>query len=569
MRIKNKINNFPIYTFLRCNRPDIRVACILDTFSYECFKYECSLEQLRSGEWKKQIYRIKPHFLFVESAWRGIDDTWRNKLVNIQKKPQSEIRELIEYCNKKKIKTVFWNKEDPPNYGYFIETAKLFDTIFTTDKNSIKRYKKDVGHNQIYELPFAAQPAIHNPVHTSFVSKENVAFAGTWYAKKYPQRQQDMNILLNPAKKWGLHVFDRMYEFNGNNNYRYPDNFLPYIAGSLDYETMLKAYRLYKVFLNVNSVSSSPTMFSRRVFETLACGTNVISTYSKGIKDMFKGIVLLSKSDEDTSKYLARIVSDPQYNQRLSVLGVRKANSKHRYEHRFNYILNKVGIEEKKGRKKVLIIVCVNRPEYIKNIFNNYNNQAWQEKELIIILKNEGLSLKKWEKKARKHKNVRVYQLPEEKNGGECINYAVNKTKATFIAKFNEEDYYAPHYLTDLIYAFNYTDADIVGKKAHYTYSEQNTTLFLRYPEEQNVFVNTLLGGTLLIKRKVFKHVKYPKKAVNKDSRFLMRCASRGIKMYASNPYNYVHHTMKFQEERFKKPLIISNTGDYRAIVTI
>lgn len=102
MRIKNKINSFPIYTFLRCNRPDIRVACILDTFSYECFKYECSLEQLRSGEWKKQIYRIKPHFLFVESAWRGIDDTWRNKLVNIQKKPQSEIRELIEYCNKKR-----------------------------------------------------------------------------------------------------------------------------------------------------------------------------------------------------------------------------------------------------------------------------------------------------------------------------------------------------------------------------------------------------------------------------------------------------------------------------------
>ncbi len=77
-RVRHKIGGFPEYRFFKCNRPDVRVACILDTFSCECFKYECVLEQLRSQTWKEQMENFKPHFLFVESAWRGVADTCLN-----------------------------------------------------------------------------------------------------------------------------------------------------------------------------------------------------------------------------------------------------------------------------------------------------------------------------------------------------------------------------------------------------------------------------------------------------------------------------------------------------------
>ncbi|TMQ90917.1 glycosyltransferase, partial [Escherichia coli] len=58
----------------------------------------------------------------------------------------------------------------------------------------------------------------------------------------------------------------------------------PVIVGSLDYEQMLTAYRQYKLFLNINTVQDSPTMFSRRVFEILSCGTPVVSTHYDGMK---------------------------------------------------------------------------------------------------------------------------------------------------------------------------------------------------------------------------------------------------------------------------------------------
>ncbi|NGY93841.1 glycosyltransferase family 1 protein [Bacillus megaterium] len=54
----------------------------------------------------------------------------------------------------------------------------------------------------------------------------------------------------------------------------------------------------YKVMLNVNSVKYSQLCFSRRVFEGLACGTPIISSYSEGVKRMFKDIVLISENKQ-------------------------------------------------------------------------------------------------------------------------------------------------------------------------------------------------------------------------------------------------------------------------------
>ena len=73
----------------------------------------------------------------VESAWRGVSDNWRNLLTDVKKKTNEEIEEVINYCKKNDIPTVFWNKEDPINYQHFINSAKLFDIIFTTDENII------------------------------------------------------------------------------------------------------------------------------------------------------------------------------------------------------------------------------------------------------------------------------------------------------------------------------------------------------------------------------------------------------------------------------------------------
>jgi spore maturation protein CgeB len=48
-------------------------------------------------------------------------------------------------------------------------------------------------------------------------------------------------------------------------------------VGSLNYLQTVEAYRRYQVFLNVNTVTDSPTMCARRVFELAASGTPIVS----------------------------------------------------------------------------------------------------------------------------------------------------------------------------------------------------------------------------------------------------------------------------------------------------
>lgn len=565
--IKNKINQLGQYKHSRCGRPDIKVACILDTFSYECFKYECSMEQLRADTWKQQMMKIKPDFLLVESAWLGVDGKWKPELVRMRNNPRSRIRQIISYCKQNKIKTVFWNKEDPSSYATFFNAAKLFDYIFTTDVGCVGRYKKDIGHDRIYVLPFAAQPVLHNPVHASYADKGNVAFSGTWRSIEKSERPADMHMLLKPAKEYGLTIFNRKYGSKVK-KLQYPQQYKPHVVGSLHFNDMSMAYKLYKVFLNVNSVKYSSTMFSRRVFELLASGTNVLSTYSKGIAEMFKGIVPITLSEEQTKRHLSQMMNDPEYSRRLSQLGIREVYSKHLYKHRFNYILEQIGVKYEPIKKEgISVIACTKKPELMDHIVTNYINQSWENKELIVIINHDSLNLDHWREKAKHVQNVSIYQLPGDKSIGECRNWAIDKTKYNYITLFSTDHYYAPHFIIDLMHAFDYSNAHIVGKCSYYTYIESMNALAIRFPNQENQYVDYLCGSAMIVKKDVFHHVQFPAESKGMDTSFFKNCVDKGFKMYAADKYNYVHKSMAKQLPQNCQ--IVSSTDDYKTFVTV
>ena len=553
-RIRAKIDNFPQYNFYKCHRSDLKIACILDTFSYECFKYEAVLLQLRLETWKQQIQNMKPHFLFVESAWRGIDDTWRNVLTDKNNGSKKELLALLTFCKENRMTTVFWNKEDPTNYPHFIETAKLFDFIFTTDENSIERYIKDTGHDRIYMLPFAAQPAIHNPVNSSYIDKENVAFAGTWYAAKHIERQSDLQLILKPARAFRLHIFDRMNTFTGNMNYKFPEQFQSDIIGELNYTDMIKAYKLYKVFLNVNSTKDSPTMFSRRVFELLASGTNVLSTYSKGIEKMFGSIVPFTSSENETMMRLRHIINVPEHSKRLSLLGIREVHAKHLYKHRLDTILEKIGLGSLKEDIPGISVIAYATPISMVNLIDQFSAQSWPTKELIIILKDGEITPSVSAKAIEAYPNVSIVLVPKGTLLGNCLNTAVKNTKYEYISVFMEDDFYGPNFLTDLMSAFNYTDTDIAGKGCYYSYNKKTKTLILENPEREYKFISFMSCPAMIIKKRVLTEIEFTEAEFYNFKQFLVQCINKGFKIFSSDKYNYIHLNSHVETEHLTDP---------------
>jgi hypothetical protein len=389
--------------------------------------------------------------------------------------------------------------------------------------------------------------------------------------------------VLKPALAYDVDIYDRYLSLK-DDNYRFPEQYLPYVVGELPYNEMVYAYKMYKVFLNVNIVQQSPTMFARRIPEILASGTCVLSGYSKGIENLIgSDIVKITSSPEETKAQLDLLLGDKELRDRLAHLGLRKVMKEHTYEKRLDYILQMVGIGQGSDgaqRKGVSVVTCTNKGVYKENIFSNYDRQRYEDRELIIVIGNDQLDLQDWEEEAKKRPNVRVYRVDEKLPLGACLNFGVDEARFEYIAKFDDDDYYAPAYLEDMMMAFDYSRADIVGKCTRYVYFESGGVLAIRFPDKEHQFTDFVSGSAMIIKRGVFSKVRFdPLKRVGEDTQFLEDCVKNGVRIYSADRFNFAYtrrssaglHTWRVSDEELlaKASEIVPYAGDYTTHVTL
>jgi cellulose synthase/poly-beta-1,6-N-acetylglucosamine synthase-like glycosyltransferase len=208
------------------------------------------------------------------------------------------------------------------------------------------------------------------------------------------------------------------------------------------------------------------------------------------------------------------------------------------------------------------------------NLLQNFQCQDWKNKELIIVLNRDDMNLSHWRKKAEISQDIRISQLPEAISLGHCLNYAVNQTRGEFIAFFDDDDYYAPGYISSMMPAFEKTGADIIGKRTHFVYLERNRNLYLRFPGEENTCVTWVCGGKKIVRRYVFDHVSHRDESKSEDVHFCMDCRKRGFRIYSVDRFNFVYirysdsyyHTWKINDEKLVQSCkFIALTDDYKS----
>lgn len=320
----------------------LRVAAVMDEFSRAAFAPEFQYIPITPENWLEELAE-RPDLLLIESAFGGNNGSWVNQISGFCP-PREALSDLTAWCRAEGIPTVFWNKEDPANYEWFIGAASAFDWVFTVDAQSISRYQRDLGHSRVAPLPFAAQPAINFPPPSDSLRSGDVAFAGSYYARKHSERRRQMDIILEPALEFGLDIFDRMGTLD-DQRFAWPEKYRSHLRGSLSYPSTTEAYRRYKVFLNVNTVTDSPTMCARRVFELLATGTAVVTGPAAAIATMVPSdAIVVSETADETRAHLGRLLASPDERKALGEAGRRWIAAGHTYSHRFDEILATIGL---------------------------------------------------------------------------------------------------------------------------------------------------------------------------------------------------------------------------------
>ena len=304
----------PSWSAERGTKPP-KLAVICDEFTWQCLRSCRDVVYLTPSNWRRVLENERPDALFCEAAWSGQGGCWENEILRSREFRQDNrrvLKAILRYCHGAKIPTVFWNKEDTPAFDadpmHFIETAMLFDHIFTTAEECIPKYQA-LGHGSVHLMMFGFLPEHFYPA-AGEPEENSAVFLGSWYAN-HPQRCQDMHDAFQMVLSHGLElkIFDR---FSGTNDpqRQYPPEYRKYLHPAVPYAQTGDIMRRAKYVININTVTDSRTMFARRVFEAMACGKIVISNESAGLRQLFADRVWFIGEPFDVSRAKAFTVKN-------------------------------------------------------------------------------------------------------------------------------------------------------------------------------------------------------------------------------------------------------------------
>ncbi len=330
----------------------LKIALISDKLTGDSLHVEdgVRIKQITPLNYQFVLRYFKPDLFLVESSWQGHRNKWKYKIASYSEHPRrnnNTLRKIVSYAKERGIPTVFWNKEDGIHFERFVESARMFDHIFTVDANCVEKYKQIVDPDiTVDTLMFAVQPKFHH--FTGFDFKyDRAVFVGSYSHHIHSKRRnwQDMMFENATSSSLGLSIFDRNSE-RRSGNYRYPSFLNMQAYPAVAYEQTAQIYKDYMLSLNVNTIEDSPTMFSRRLIEILACGGICATTPSLAVERMFKEYCHVVADKEAMAALFQRIAKEgiTERDREMARAGAEYIEKHHTWQHRIDQMVKTVGL---------------------------------------------------------------------------------------------------------------------------------------------------------------------------------------------------------------------------------
>ncbi|MFD2044492.1 DUF3880 domain-containing protein [Ornithinibacillus salinisoli] len=123
---------------------DLNIYSVQEDDIIQRFNTDINLIRFSAHNFSETVTNIRPDIFLCSSNLMLKNDPFNN----------TTLFEILSVGVERKIPTVFWDIEDPSYYSSLIDQAKYFDFVFTTNRESVERYKED-GCKNVYFLPFS------------------------------------------------------------------------------------------------------------------------------------------------------------------------------------------------------------------------------------------------------------------------------------------------------------------------------------------------------------------------------------------------------------------------------
>jgi hypothetical protein len=485
------------------NRPDLTAAVLASPAVEAALRYEWrQLDRIPRDGWREVFEAERPDLLFVESGADCAEESAPDGGL---------LGEMVAWCREHGVPAVFWDTggEDVPD-----PAARLFDHVFTVDASRVRALREALGHDRVHVLPFAAQPRIHTPIRGVDHGRYPLLYEGDY--------DPGAEALLGPAPKLGAHFYGEGF----------PSLYRQRVVPALPYEKALTTRKRYQVLLAPHP---------RLAYEAAAAGIPIVHTADDPL-----GLGPAVGDTEDASRLLGALLSGPEMRDRQAHLALRLIHAEHTYRHRIDTVLETLGTSHPAARRRETLLVSLVLPtcraEQIPQAVEHAARQVWRPLQLVMILHGVDIDPVVVEKQARAAGIDDVVVLPADRSLslGECLNLGIEAADGAYIGKMDDDELYGPHYVSDLVAAFSYTEASVVGKLAHYTHLESIDAMVLRHPGLEHRYVHLLRGGALLAEGDLLREYRFAEVGRGEDTDLFRRLREDGVRVYAADRYSFI-----------------------------
>jgi len=279
------------------------------------------------------------------------------------------------------------------------------------------------------------------------------------------------------------------------------------------------------------------------LLDAIATRTAVVST-SERVQSLPETLRkhVASAEPVDLRRHAGVLVAQPELRDRTVHEAHRALLQGHTVRDRARSFLESAGVPLPADKRGVSVVVPTNRPHQLDNALANAARQARVDTELVLLAHGIDVDVAELAAQGRDLglEHVTVVPVPSDRTLGAVLNLGLEAASGAYVAKMDDDNYYGPQFLADLVDAFGTTSAGITGKWAHYVWLRSTGAVVLRFEKYENSYHRLVQGGSIVVEREIAQDIRFSDIPRAVDSDFLNRAMAAGVQTWSGDRFNFI-----------------------------
>lgn len=276
-------------------------------------------------------------------------------------------------------------------------------------------------------------------------------------------------------------------------------------------------------------------------YDLAAAGVALVSAPNPALELDLDGAVRVADPGESRLA-AAALRRQPEVRDRQAHLARRAVLLRHTWAVRAGQVLRQLELPAPAPDRSVSAVVPTVRPWQLDHVLETLAAQRHPDVELVLVT--HGFQAPAAEVLARAADlgldHVQVLHAASDLTLGACLNLGVAAASGRYTAKMDDDNLYGPHYLLDLVLAFEHTSAQVVGKWAHYVHLTGSDAVLLRFAGQEHREVDLVQGGTIVMPTDLLRELGFADLPRRVDTTLLKRVRAGDGRIWSADRFNFV-----------------------------